>query len=306
MRRLGSFLARRAGSRPWGQFAFFRSRALAAAAALLRKENRLSPVFFAGLEHPSSDLASLGHLLPQGEKVKRDILAAANLKRSRLMSRLMRASPPPFVGEGVERSETEEGCSSLLRRGSITTLLAFTLSSAALADDTPAGLATDAHRPRPERPRTRSGHYQTRHRLLQAEILRASSRRRGDVEEKSEPGRLLAILRQHHLRAGRHVQARQRAVPESLGVVSILHAGVRRARPPVQCPRLSELPSEGWARPSAGGQRRRDHHVLPAGSCGRNRRGEAGGRRAKSAELSRPDLWRPIAGPCGARPFRRR
>ncbi|MGN6465753.1 MAG: DALR anticodon-binding domain-containing protein, partial [Rhizobiaceae bacterium] len=49
--------------------------------------------------HPSSDLASLGHLLPQGEKERRDGAAGA---------------PSPLVGEGgsARSAETGEGYSS--------------------------------------------------------------------------------------------------------------------------------------------------------------------------------------------------
>ena len=112
-------------------------------------------------------------------------------------------------------------------------------------------------------------------RLLQGRAVRAAAGRRGDVEEARQPGRLLAVLGQPHLRAGRHVQARQRAVPQALGVVAVLDAGLRRARAAVQRARLPELPPEGRARPSAGRQCRRDVDVPAAGPRGQRRRTNA-------------------------------
>ncbi len=120
------------------------------------------------------------------------------------------------------------------------------------------------HRSDAERPRPRRGHHQADHRLLQARAVRADAGRRRHVEEAPQPGRLLAVLGQHHLRGRRHVQARQRAVPQALGVVAILDPGIRRARAAVQCARLPELPSEGRPRPSAGGQ----SPTRPRCSCG--------------------------------------
>src|SRR5262245_20600385 len=70
------------------------------------------------LEHPSSDLASRGHLLPQGEKGERCILVSANRQHWRFAASYMPSSPSPLVGEGSSalRAETDEGCSSLAQR----------------------------------------------------------------------------------------------------------------------------------------------------------------------------------------------
>ena len=65
--------------------------------------------------------------------------------------------------------------------------------------------------------RPRRGDHQADHRLLQARTVRADAGRRGHVAEARQPGRFLAFLRQHHLRGRRHLQARQRAVPQSSG-----------------------------------------------------------------------------------------
>ena len=106
--------------------------------------------------------------------------------------------------------------------------------------------------------------HQADHRFLESRAVRADAGRRRHLAQARQPGRLLAILRQHHLRGRGHVQARQCPFPQALGVVAVLDAGLRWARAAVQCPRLPELPSEGRARPSAG--RRRP--TRPRCSCG--------------------------------------
>ena len=110
----------------------------------------------------------------------------------------------------------------------------------------------------------------------------------GTSQQAGQPGRLLAFLGQHHLRGRGHLQARQRAVPQGLGVVALLDAGVRRARAALQCARLPELPSEGRARPSAGGQ----SPTRPRCSCGwraRPRREEEKAAVADRTVLNFPD-----------------
>ena len=93
--------------------------------------------------------------------------------------------------------------------------------------------------------------------------------------------------------------SRQRHLPQAVGVGAVLHPGLRRARPAVQCALLPELPSEGRPRPSAGGRRTTARSRC---SCGcRSRR-----RATPSATLldepsrrtyPRADLRRPAAGP---------
>ena len=152
----------------------------------------------------------------------------------------------------------------------------------------------------------RRRHHQASHRLLEIGTVRADARWRRNLAQAGQPGRLLAILGQHHLRGRGHVQARQRHFPQGLGFGAVVDAGVRRARADLQRPRLPELPSEGRARPPAGGLGRRDLDVPAPGPAGRDGRGEGGRRRPPGAELSRPGLWRAIAGPCRAGAARRR
>ena len=101
-------------------------------------------------------------------------------------------------------------------------------------------------------------------RFLQIRTIRADAGRRRHVAQAGQPGCLFALLGQHHLRGRRHVQARQRHLPQGLGFGAVVDAGFRRARPVLQRARLPELPSEGRARPSAG--RRRP--TRPRCSCG--------------------------------------
>ena len=148
--------------------------------------------------------------------------------------------------------------------------------------------------------------HQAGHRLLEIRAVRADAGRRRDVAQAGQPGRILAILGQHHLRGRRYLQARQRHLPQGLGVGAVLDAGVGRAGADLQRARLPELPSEGRARPSAGGLGRRDLDVPAAGPAGRDRRGEGGGRRPQGAQLPRPGLWRAVAGSGRAGAARRR
>ena len=151
-----------------------------------------------------------------------------------------------------------------------------------------------------------AGDHQAGHRLFEIRTVRADAGRRRNLAQAGQPGRLLAILRQHHLRGRGHVQARQRPLPQGLGVVAVVDAGLRRARADLQRARLPELPSEGRARPSAGRPGRCDLDVPAAGAGRRDRGREGGGRRPSGAELSRPGLWRAIAGPRRAGAARRR
>ena len=187
----------------------------------------------------------------------------------RATSRSCGAPSPPPVGE-VSAKRVGEGVLAHRAAAAMLCLVARPRRRH------PAGLPTTRTDLTAERPRPRRGDHQADHRFLQARAVRADAGRRRHVEEARQPGRLLAILRQHHLRGRRHVQARQRAVPQALGVVAVLDAGLGRARAAVQRARLPELPSEGRPRPSAGRQCRRHLDVPAAGARRRDRGGEAG------------------------------
>ena len=87
--------------------------------------------------------------------------------------------------------------------------------------------------------------------FLQAREFRAACRPARGRPRSSSTANSSHSPGQSELRAGRAVQARQCAVPQALGVVAVLDAGVGRAGAAVQCARLPELPPQGRARPSA-------------------------------------------------------
>ena len=78
-------------------------------------------------------------------------------------------------------------------------------------------------------------------------------RRLGDLSRRREPQRLLAALGQSELRAARRLLRRQRPVPAQLGDRAVIDPGRRRSGAAVQRARLPGLPSQGRARPPAGG-----------------------------------------------------
>ncbi len=131
----------------------------------------------------------------------------------------------------------------------------------AAGEPEPAGLSTSRNDLTPKDLARVDGDHPADRRFFQARAVRADAGRRGHLEKARQSGRVLAFLGQHHLRGRRHLQARQRHVPQAVGVVAVLDAGVRWPRAVVQRPRLPELPSQGRARPSAGGPHRRDLDV---------------------------------------------
>ena len=132
-------------------------------------------------------------------------------------------------------------------------------------------------------------------RLFQTGILRGNAGGRGDLHKARQSRRFLANLRQSELCGRRPVQARQRPLPQILGLLALLDPCLGRARPPLQCPRLPELPSEGWARPPAGTGGDGGLHVpAPLGPA----KDGGGARKARLEGVyphPRADLWRPAS-----------
>ena len=129
---------------------------------------------------------------------------------------------------------------------------------------------------------------------------RGQARRRCHVARLDlDRQRLLPLLRQHGFQARARFQDRQRHLPQELDLGAVLDRCLRRAGPAVQRPRLPELPSEGWPRPSAVLIRCRRPFGLDAGQAlgsRRDRRGEGEDRSPSRERASRSDLWRPAPG----------
>ena len=139
-------------------------------------------------------------------------------------------------------------------------------------------------------------------------------RQRHDAQQHRYARSVLPLLAGHRPRGRSQVQGRQRHLPQAVDLRAVVDDELRRSRPAVQFALLPELPSEGWARPSAGGEFpcRYGRIDVPAPfHSPAERRAKAPARRASRQLDQRADLRRAVAeyrraGPRQRRPYAHR
>ena len=110
---------------------FWRTTGVQRAAAYMGGMSRAAPSSHS-VQHPSSDLASLGHLLPQGEKVEFGLCVSINRQRRRFAVRLVLGSTFSPCGRRWPReARSDEGCWT--ERGSTSLDYSFVLRLFAVA-----------------------------------------------------------------------------------------------------------------------------------------------------------------------------